>query len=691
MKTKYKIFSILVFVLSSFLFLDDVQANYSAVVVNSPNASCDIYSRTHPNSSNRGFCLYKDSKLDSIVSGAFFLDTGDSVTVLEDKGTVKTNNEELCRDNYVYVSHTTSKGNTYEGLYCSTYLKPIATTDEIKKELEDAGFPESYWDGLTKLKMVYPNWTFRAVKTNVDWNKAVEAESAVGMSLIDGSEEGYRSTLGGSYDYETDIFKVMEGSRWYAANSDVVGYYMDPRNFLNITDIFQFSTLESNPLLNTLEGVNAVLGNNFLSKDASSFVSAADTSGVNSVYLAALAIQEVGNGTVATNGNGFTYDTRNKKYASLRGKWIEGGYFNVYNIGAGTDVSPAQNSVIYAMGGENFTETSYGRPWDSIGKAIIGGAEFIGTNYVKKGQYTIYSKKFNVHPTEWGLFSHQYQTNIRGASSEGTKIYNAYYKLGILNQAFEFAIPVYENMPNETKMPNPGNPNNYLKSLKVNDTLVNAFKGDTIDYTVYVNYGVKVASIEAIPVNSKSNVDITGNTDLVVGENKFTILVTAQNGSSKTYNLNIVRSDNETGEPTVDEIVDELWVKSDGTYFSGISLDTKTSVLIDKVKSLNANASVTINGIDNIDVDSKLKTGDIVAITSAKETKSFTVVIYGDTNGDGIINALDLLRIQKHILNVSNLTNASFKAADVSKDGSINALDLLKVQKHILGAGYIEQ
>ena len=168
--------------------------------------------------------------------------------------------------------------------------------------------------------------------------------------------------------------------------------------------------------------------------------------------------------------------------------------------------------------------------------------------------------------------------------------------------------------------------------------------------------------------------------------------VTAQNGAIKNYNLKIIRSENESGEPLVDDIVNEIGVKSDGTYFSGIALNTKTSDITNQVLKISPTAKVEITDCNGtVKEDQILYTGDIISITSANETKKYTVVIYGDTSGDGKINALDLLIVQQHILGVKDLTDAYYKAGDPSKDNSINALDLLIVQQHILEVRLIEQ
>ena len=94
----------------------------------------------------------------------------------------------------------------------------------------------------------------------------------------------------------------------------------------------------------------------------------------------------------------------------------------------------------------------YGRPWTSPKKAIVGGAKFIGSQYIHKNQYTSYLKKFNVASNN--LYSHQYMGNLRAPWSEAKTSYNAYNNVGILNSALVFSIPVYNNM--QDAYPNPG-------------------------------------------------------------------------------------------------------------------------------------------------------------------------------------------------------------------------------------------
>lgn len=123
-------------------------------------------------------------------------------------------------------------------------------------------------------------------------------------------------------------------------------------------------------------------------------------------------------------------------------------------------------------------------------------------------------------------------------------------------------------------------------------------------------------------------------------------------------------------------------------YISNIEVGTNASDFKANLESKGVSVVVT-DSSGNI-VDDTLKTGYKVTI-SGNTVETLEIVIYGDASGDGEINALDLLKVQKDILGTSKLSGAYKKAADASKDGSINALDLLKIQKNILGTAKLEQ
>lgn len=61
-------------------------------------------------------------------------------------------------------------------------------------------------------------------------------------------------------------------------------------------------------------------------------------------------------------------------------------------------------------------------------------------------------------------------------------------------------------------------------------------------------------------------------------------------------------------------------------------------------------------------------------------TKRYTIIVTGDTNGDGKINITDMIAVKACTLKKSDLTGAYEKAGDVNGDGKINITDFIKVK-----------
>ena len=245
---------------------------------------------------------------------------------------------------------------------------------------------------------------------------------------------------------------------------------------------------------------------------------AAQMSQVNPYVLASMIIQE--QGTKGTSG-------------SISGAT---GYYNFFNVGA------------YATGGMTAVERgiwyasqsgSYNRPWNSIERAIIGGALFYAQNYVDAGQNTLYLKKFNVQGSN--MFKHQYMTNTQGAAEEGKKLGKAYTQ-SMRNDAIEFFIPVYSNMP-ETACVMPtgdGNPNNKLAALSVDGfTLTPGFNMDTESYTLIVDPSVSYVNVSAAAIHSGAAISGGGTIALTEASTIIPLTVTAENGDQRTYTITI--------------------------------------------------------------------------------------------------------------------------------------------------------
>ena len=86
---------------------------------------------------------------------------------------------------------------------------------------------------------------------------------------------------------------------------------------------------------------------------------------------------------------------------------------------------------------------------------------------------------------------------------------------------------------------------------------------------------------------------------------------------------------------------------------------------------------------------SKIK---IIKEDTSEILAEYQVLLYGDINGDGKINSIDLLVLQRHILEIEKIDDIFRKAGNINKNGKKpTSVDLLLIQRHILELKEIEQ
>ena len=112
--------------------------------------------------------------------------------------------------------------------------------EEYYKELIAEGFPEDYAVSLTELHLLHPAWSFVPLKvsetdTRFTWDYVIGRETEKGDVNVIYSSDSYSA-----YHHPTN--RKLYDSGYYQASQQAVEYFMDPRNFLNETDIFQFYT-----------------------------------------------------------------------------------------------------------------------------------------------------------------------------------------------------------------------------------------------------------------------------------------------------------------------------------------------------------------------------------------------------------------------------------------------------------------
>ena len=589
-----------------------------------------------------------------------------------------------------------------DGYIVNSFLLKDPTTNDPAFETAIAGFPESYKQSLRSLHEAHPSWVFNMVSVGTDWNTVVAAESTIGTSLITSSvNDSWKSTDTRAYNWLTNTYTPYDGTSWVNAAPDIVAYYLDPRNFLTDTYVFQFLNLSYDPVSQTQDAVQKLLNPTFMASAsitdaatgaqityAQAFMQAAAASGASPYQLVSRVVQEVSAaGSRSTSGTepGFA------------------GHYNFFNIGASSAPDPVILGLTFAVNGSNNpgsypmseeNKVKYLIPWNTQYRSIVGGAAYISNNYIQKGQYTMYLQKFDVNDDGNGTYRHQYMTNIQAMVGESTTLYNAYSKSSILDIPLTFSIPVYANMPG-TAVSQPGktgNPNNYLASLSVDGySLTPTFDVSVTDgYSLIVPFETATVNLTAAPVAATSSVAGTGAVALNVGENLIPVAVTAQNGSVRTYNIMVVRNE-QSGEAL---FATAYRINVDNTI-AGIVPGTTIADFSTGVTLMNGGQALYLNasGTPLTDPAHVVATNDRVQIlnASAAPAYEYTILIYGDANYDGKISSSDLTVICRHVLKKSNLNGAALLAADVNHDGKISSSDITIVCRQILKTSQILQ
>lgn len=102
------------------------------------------------------------------------------------------------------------------------------------------------------------------------------------------------------------------------------------------------------------------------------------------------------------------------------------------------------------------------------------------------------------------------------------------------------------------------------------------------------------------------------------------------------------------------------------------------------IKDIKESEQFNITKFNGIAVPSEntiVGTGD----TFVSNGEEYTVVVYGDVDGNGEINSIDALDVEKHVTKIEKLDSVQQEAGDVANDDEINSLDSLAIEKYIVG------
>ena len=124
-------------------------------------------------------------------------------------------------------------------------------------------------------------------------------------------------------------------------------------------------------------------------------------------------------------------------------------------------------------------------------------------------------------------------------------------------------------------------------------------------------------------------------------------------------------------------------------------IDYTQNTVGDIKNNIISNLEIVIVNSNNeiLSDDAIIGTGNKIQVKEdGKILKEYQIIVYGDVNGDGKINSVDLLVLQRHILEIETLDDIYQKSANIRKNGNKpSSVDLLLIQRHILGLQIIKQ
>ncbi len=143
-----------------------------------------------------------------------------------------------------------------------------AATDAYAQSLRDEGFPDDYVELLCDLHDLHPAWVFKADKIT-ELSREHKTSTPYTWNYVKYMEYDYvesRNLISPYYAQKEPAYSKNENkydSGIYPASEACVEFFLDPRNFLNEYDVFQFEVLEYNDSM-TPELLESTLSGTFM-------------------------------------------------------------------------------------------------------------------------------------------------------------------------------------------------------------------------------------------------------------------------------------------------------------------------------------------------------------------------------------------------------------------------------------------
>lgn len=172
---------------------------------------------------------------------------------------------------------------------------------------------------------------------------------------------------------------------------------------------------------------------------------------------------------------------------------------------------------------------------------------------------------------------------------------------------------------NEEKKSNNAN----LSNIKISN-IDFTFNKETLEYNLIVENNIETINIEATTEHNKAKLAGNGEQKLDIGENILELKITAEDGTKKTYTINIKRKDNNA-------YLSNLEISNIDFEFNKDTLEYKFQVARDlksvSVTSIPESNLATIEGLGDYELREEETTVKVKVIAEDETTKTYTITI----------------------------------------------------------------
>lgn len=220
------------------------------------------------------------------------------------------------------------------------------------------------------------------------------------------------------------------------------------------------------------------------------------------------------------------------------------------------------------------------------------------------------------------------------------------------------SISVISDNPNPTPTPEPEpepapvvkSSDSSLKSLTVSSGSID-FIPSTLEYNLDVSSNVSTIEIQAVPNDTKATVKLPDKLSLETGLNTFAIVVTAEDGSTTTYKINVNKLENIMSE---NALLSSLNISGKQINFSSDVFEYKignitTSKLDINATAIDGNAKIKIFGNNNIGKD-----GVIIIRVTAEAGNYKDYILYVNNTKAGVTDEVSTSSLTYLMLIVSS-------------------------------------